>query len=605
MAGRIPQDFIDSLIARSDIVEVIDERVPLKKAGREYEACCPFHGEKTPSFKVSPNKQFYHCFGCGAHGTVVGFLMDYERMEFREVVEMLAERAGMPIPEGARSGPGEDYRALYDILEQAAAFYRQQLREHPQAATAVDYLKGRGLTGVVAREFGLGFAPPGWDNLHKALGADDATAQVMKTAGLAVDRNNGGTYDRFRNRIMFPIQDRRGRVIGFGGRVLEAEDTPKYLNSPETPVFHKGRELYGRWQAVRRGGRLNRLVVVEGYMDVVALAQHGIHNSVASLGTAATPEHLESLFRLTPEVVFCFDGDAAGKRAAWRALENALPQMKDGRRALFMFLPEGEDPDSLVRGQGADAFNRLAGEATNLSDYLFEHLSEELDLSSIEGQSRLHELARPLLEKLPDGVFKTLTYNRLSQLTGVAPPETQRAASQGPAYEVAGAVGGARGGRSWAGAGGREPARGRGGPARTGSGSLVRRTIALLMHQVSLAARVEPAQCQELRDLVQPGSELLAELVDLLQANPNLVSGAVVDRYREHPTGKHLAALVAQPIELEDGLEQEFDDCIRSLLRNDDRERQTARLRALTAKGPALTAAEKNELRELTLSLRS
>ena len=584
MAGRIPQHFIDDLLARADIVSVIDERVPLKKAGREYEACCPFHGEKTPSFKVSPNKQFYHCFGCGAHGTVLGFIMDYERLEFLEAIDMLAERCGVTIPDsGDVSADQPDTRPLYAILEEAAAFYRRQLKEHPEASEAIDYLKGRGLTGLIAKDFGLGYAPPGWDNLVKALGTDEHRRELLKAAGLANERSGGGLYDRFRERVMFPILDRRGRHIGFGARVLGAEEGPKYLNSPESAVFHKGRELYGRSQlggARPTGARVDHVLVVEGYMDVVALAQHGIRNAVATLGTAATPEHLESLFRIAPDVVFCFDGDNAGRRAAWRALENGLPQMRDGRRARFMFLPDGEDPDSLVRSEGASAFRQRVQQASNLSDFLFERLCEELDLDSIEGRSRLQELGQPMLERLPDGAFRALAFSRLAELTGIASKESSKL-SRRAAQNV---------------------------PARTSvgtrkAGSLVRRAIVLLLNQPSIAIGV--AGTEALAALDRPGVPLLVELIELLRSHPHLTPDAIIERYREHALGRHLASLLAQPLHLEDGLEQEFHDCIDSILSENDRERDTSRLRDLTAKGlDALTTAERQELTELVRTSR-
>lgn len=581
MAGRIPQDFIDNLLSRSDIVEVIDQRIPLKKAGKEFEACCPFHGEKTPSFKVSPSKQFYHCFGCGVHGTVLGFLMDYERLEFREAIELLAERAGLPIPETASGSEQQrDYGPVYEVLRRADAYYRRQLREHRDAKKVVDYLKGRGLSGEIARDFGLGFAPAGWTNLSDALGKDEATLKHLEVAGLISKRSDASPYDRFRGRVMFPIHDRRGRVIGFGGRVL-GDDGPKYLNSPETPLFHKGRELYGRWQALRRGGRLERLIVVEGYMDVVALAQNGLTNAVATLGTAATEDHLENLFRLTPEVVFCFDGDTAGRRAAWRALENTLPQMRDGRRASFMFLPEGEDPDSLVREQGPERFGALVAQAANLSDYLFEHLTEGLDLASIEGRSQLYKTATPLLEKLPQGAFQALAFARLAELSGVESPRGKR--GNAAAVRARSTPTSARTSRT----------------KETGSGRLLRRAIALLLHQPQMAAEFLPTEGW--RDDGRPGASLLAELVELLAANPHLSSGAVVERYRDHPMGKHLASLAATPLDLEEGLERELRDCIASLHAQNRRARTAERLRVLTAKGSrALTEAERRELLELT-----
>ncbi|MFM1892488.1 MAG: hypothetical protein RLZ44_1565, partial [Pseudomonadota bacterium] len=355
MAGKIPQRFIDDLIARVDIVDVINQRVPLKKAGHEYKACCPFHDEKTPSFTVSPTKQFYHCFGCGAHGTAIGFLMDYDRLSYPEAIEALADDLGLEVPHEAGVERGPDLSPLYEILEQAARFYAWQLRRHPDSARAVEYLRQRGVSGEIAADFRIGFAPPGWDNLLRELGGDARAVDSLRGAGLISEPEDGKRYDRLRDRIVFPILDARGRVVGFGGRVLGAGE-PKYLNSPETPVFHKGRELYGLYQAKQAVKQLERLLVVEGYMDVVALAQFGIRYAVATLGTATTAEHLEKLFRSVPEVVFCFDGDRAGRDAAWKALETALPLLREGRQARFLFLPEGEDPDTLVRREGAAAF---------------------------------------------------------------------------------------------------------------------------------------------------------------------------------------------------------------------------------------------------------
>ena len=418
MSGRIPQAFIDELLTRTDIVDVIDARVPLKKAGREYKACCPFHNEKTPSFTVSQVKQFYHCFGCGAHGSAISFLMDYEHMEFVEAVEDLAHMAGLDVPREAAAGPATQSptQPLYALLEEVSRYYRQQLRSHPQAARAIDYLKQRGLTGDIAARFDIGFAPPGWDNLARALGGDAASRAALLETGLLIERpDGGGVYDRFRDRIQFPIRDRRGRTIGFGGRVL-GNDSPKYLNSPESSIFHKGRELYGLYEARKAVRHLERILVVEGYMDVVALAQFDINYAVATLGTSTTPDHLERLYRTVPEVVFCFDGDRAGRAAAWRALENALPVLTDGREARFLFLPEGEDPDTLVRKTGKDEFENLITHSVHLSDFLFDHLSSQVDTASIDGRARLVDLARPLLSRLPDSIFRQLMLERLAQI---------------------------------------------------------------------------------------------------------------------------------------------------------------------------------------------
>ncbi|MEM1231587.1 MAG: DNA primase, partial [Pseudomonadota bacterium] len=357
--ARIPQSFINDLLDRVDIVEVIDARVKLKKAGRDYQARCPFHNEKTPSFTVSPTKQFYHCFGCGESGTALTFLMEHDRMEFVEAVETLASLVGLEVPREAtaRSDPKE--RSLYDLLKEASLLYQAELRQSP---VAIDYLKGRGLTGIVARDFGVGYAPDAWD---RTLTAFRGRSEELLKAGLITRNDRGRSYDRFRNRIMFPIRDTRGRTIGFGGRVLSAEDSPKYLNSPETPLFQKSRELYGLYEARRALRKLTRFVVVEGYMDVVALAQHGVPYAVATLGTATNEMHFQKLFRYAPEVICCFDGDRAGRQAARKALESALPTLEDGRQLKFVFMPDGEDPDSLIRTQGQAAFEqRLDGAVT-------------------------------------------------------------------------------------------------------------------------------------------------------------------------------------------------------------------------------------------------
>ncbi|MDH5488252.1 MAG: DNA primase, partial [Gammaproteobacteria bacterium] len=419
MAGRIPKQFIDELLTRSDIVDVIDARVPLRKAGKDYKACCPFHEEKTPSFTVSADKQFYHCFGCGAHGSAIGFLMDYDHMSFVEAVEELAARAGLTVPKeaGAAFEKEKDTGAdLIELMREAVRFYRQQLREHPQAPRVVNYLKGRGITGEIANEFNLGFAPEGWDNLLRALGKDDNSREALARAGLAVKKDSGGYYDRFRDRVMFPIEDHRGRIVAFGGRIIDKGE-PKYLNSPETPLFHKGRELYGLFHAREAIKRENRVMVVEGYMDVVALAQFGIDFAVATLGTATTRDHLERLFRHAPDVIFCFDGDRAGREAAWRALENVLPVLREGRQISYLFLPENDDPDTLVRKEGREAFLARLSKAIPLPDYLFDSLSRQVDLGRLDGRARLVELARPLLSNMPAGILREMMLGRLAELS--------------------------------------------------------------------------------------------------------------------------------------------------------------------------------------------
>jgi DNA primase len=533
MAGRIPQAFIDELLTRTDIIDVIESRVPLKKAGREFKACCPFHSEKTPSFTVSQVKQFYHCFGCGEHGTAITFLMNYEHMEFVEAVEELAHRAGLDVPRedggGQRSGPST--APHYALLEKVSAWYQEQLRTHPQAGTAIDYLKQRGLTGEVAAQFAIGFAPPGWENLANAFGIDAVSGKLLLELGLTIQRDNEkGAYDRFRNRIQFPIHDRRGRTIGFGGRVLD-DGTPKYLNSPESPVFHKGQELYGLYEARKAVRQLDRILVVEGYMDVVALAQFGIGYSVATLGTATTHEHLERLYRTVPEVVFCFDGDRAGREAAWRALENTLPVLRDGREARFLFLPDGEDPDSQIRKIGRDGFEKQIANATHLSDFFFERLSAPLDIDSIDGRSRLVNEARPLLARLPEGMFHQLMVEQLAKLAhtrvDAVTGHLDRPSAPAPAPAI--------------------PAR------RYGHGegkSVVRRAIEVLLYQPALAGAVGDTEYLDQCEL--PGIPLLAELLALLRQHPDLNTGAVLEHWRDREEGRFLNRLAAWSPDVED-----------------------------------------------------
>jgi len=586
MAGRIPQQFIDELISRVDIVDVIDARVPLKKKGREHVACCPFHNEKTPSFTVSQSKQFYHCFGCGAHGTALGFLMEYEHLDFVEAVEKLAAGLGLTVPrEGGDSAPrGPSPQPLYELMEKSAQFYQQQLRRHPQRQRAVDYLKKRGLSGEVAAAFGIGYAPDGWDNLLQALGTDKEQQDRLLTVGMLIEKDNGSRYDRFRDRIMFPIRDYRGRVIAFGGRILDKGE-PKYLNSPETPIFHKGRELYGLFEAKQALREIPRLLVVEGYMDVVALAQFGIRNAVATLGTAVTKEHLERLFRTTSEVVFCFDGDRAGRDAAWRGLENALPLMREGHQLHFMFLPEGEDPDTLVRSIGRDGFEQRIGQAQPLSEYFFEQMGRQADISRLDGRARLVELCRPYLSKLPPGVYRHLMLDRLAQLAHMERDVLERV--------LGGATPSAETAVPAAAKTAKSPAAPRQQP------SLVRSAIRLLLQRPALAQLVgEP---QQLTGLQLPGTALLVEMLDLLRRQPHLTTGALLEHWRESDQGKHLFALAQRDMLLspeQDNLEQEFSDTVARLLQQLRRQRRLE----LEQRFGSLSQAEKDEYSQLVKS---
>lgn len=423
MAGLIPQTFIDELLTRVDIVEVIDSRVKLKKTGKNYSACCPFHNEKSPSFTVSPDKQFYHCFGCGVSGSAIKFIMEYEGLPFPDTVEKLAQSVGLDVPKEQASQQEiqkqQQQQPLFELMEQATVFFEQMLRNHPERDKAVDYLKGRGLSGKAAQFFSIGYAPTGWDNLQKALAPeqDKALIKQLISCGMLIEREDGRTYDRFRDRVMFPIRDLRGRTIAFGGRVL-TDEKPKYLNSPETPIFHKGNELYGLYEARKVRQKLTRFLIVEGYMDVVALAEHGIHYAVATLGTATSEHHLRRLFKIVPEIIFCFDGDNAGRAAASRAMETVLPLLEDGLQVRFLFLPDGEDPDSLVRKEGKQGLEERINKSIHLPEFLFNHLKQQVDVDSLHGKARLDQLAAPLIYRLPHGILRTLMEQRLAKELG-------------------------------------------------------------------------------------------------------------------------------------------------------------------------------------------
>ena len=519
MRGRIPREFIDELLARLDVVEVIDRRVPLKKAGKDFKACCPFHNEKTPSFTVSRPKQFYHCFGCGVSGTAITFLMEFEHLSFPEAVEELAGEAGLEVPDTgpARSGDNPTL-PLLEILGETSRYYKDQLRSHSDASTTIAYLKQRGLTGEIAARFDLGYAPTGWDNLSSTAGNEEKLDLMVK-AGLISKRESGGHYDRFRARVIFPIHDSKGRVIAFGGRLLD-EGEPKYLNSPETPVFHKGSELYNLHRARSAIAQQQVSIVVEGYMDVLALAQHGIDHCVATLGTATTATHLQRLFRLAPSIVFCFDGDRAGRDAAGRALEIALPSLESGRQVSFLFLPDGEDPDSVVRDQGADTFRALIESATPLPDLLFDTLLNQTDPTRMDGKARLATLARPLISRVPEGPLRELMQQRLSDLTGIAP----------------GGLGGS-------------PATPATVPHKRSSArskrlSPMATAISVLVQRPQLAAGLDlPAAVVDTHD--DPGVQLLTKVHGLARENPQLTTASLIERFRgneQQPTLEKLAS---------------------------------------------------------------
>jgi DNA primase len=582
MPGLIPERFIDELLTRVDIADVVGQRVPLKRAGRDWTACCPFHDERTPSFTVSPSKQFYHCFGCGAHGSAIRFLMDYDRLEFPDAVEELAQSVGLTVPhEGGPARPHHDYSELYTLLEADAAFYRRALSAN---AAAQAYCKTRDLGEEILGRFQIGWAPGGWDAVKRELGTDAARLTLLEQAGLLSAAEGGRQYDRFRERLMFPIVDRRGRVIAFGGRVIASADpapgnqaagsaphgnsSPKYINSPETPLFHKGRELFGLWQVRQAHSKPERLIVVEGYMDVLALHQAGVDQAVATLGTATTSEHVERLFRAATDVYFCFDGDRAGRSAAWRALEAVLPRIRGGREASFLFLPEGEDPDTLVRSEGRAGFEARLAQATPLSDYFYAYLSHDVNIASLDGRARLAERAKPLLAKLPEGAFRDLMMGQLENRTGVHNSARAWQAARAPPPRVSG----------------------------TRRRTLVRSAVAMLLAQPELA--MEVATPYRFSALDRPGVTLLIELLDLARARPRANAALLLAHFAERDESVALQqlALTEFPGEPE-ALRAEFFDALARL------EQQTVqqRLDALIQRQSETTldASEKAQLREL------
>jgi DNA primase len=623
MAGRIPQTFIDELIARADIVEIIGSRVPLKRAGREYKACCPFHDEKTASFWVSPDKQFYHCFGCGAHGTALGFLMEYDRLPFPEAVEDLAGRLGLAVPRETSGAPGsspggssaggsssaEDSAPLYELLAKVADFYCSLLQRGERARA---YATQRGLTAATIELFRIGYASDSWNDVLRRFGTSEQERRALLAAGLIIERERSGDgagsgsggssggggggggsdayYDRFRDRLMFPIRDTRGRVIGFGGRVLGSGE-PKYLNSPETALFHKGKELYGLYETRLARRPLKRLLVVEGYMDVVRLHQAGVTDAVATLGTATTAEHLHRAFRLVSEVVFCFDGDRAGRAAAWRALLQALPEARAGRELRFLFLPDGEDPDSLVGREGGEHFTARLDTALPLSEYLVAQLGEQADVSHADGKAHFVALARPLLEKITPGVYRELLLDRVAAALGL-PSERLQQWLVSP--ETAGATP-ARGPQPAA----RHPAA----PARQfGRGSLVTQAITLLLHFPAAAVAVDAPQRLQLSQLNQPGVAVLLALLEQLAASPAATMAQTLERWRDRPEYRRLSELAAgEPlVPDESAAGQELRHAVARLLDVELRRRLEVLIEK--ARAQTLDESEKLELQALSVA---
>jgi len=580
MAGHIPRHFIDDLLARVDIVDIVDSRVKLKKKGKNYSACCPFHNEKTPSFSVSQEKQFYHCFGCGVHGNSIDFIMEFDRLDFVEAIEELASSVGIDVPREQRSGEqlshtphanSQEKRDLYDLMGSIAQFYRSQLKVSSNQQ-AINYLKDRGLSGEVVKKFGIGFVADEWDCVRKNFGQQKNTQDMLVTGGMLIENDKGNRYDRFRGRVMFPIHDRRGRVIGFGGRVL-GDGTPKYLNSPETPIFHKGKELYGLYEVLQSHREPAKILVVEGYMDVVALAQYGVDYSVASLGTSTTGDHLQLLFRQTNTVVCCYDGDRAGRDAAWRALENALSYLKSGHILKFLFLPDGEDPDSFIRKNGKEAFEKKVIEATPLSEYLFSNLTDQVQVGSDEGKAALSSLAVPLIEKIPDEHLQAQLLKILGQKTGVF-LEHQINLKKSIKTET------------------NAPQKRAKTPMRV--------VIALLVQNPSYSQYVP--DLTSVREITIPGLSLLIEVLDKCQPNPHITTGQLLENWRNHKNEAMLSRLASWDIPLgkdEDNEQDIFMDSLDKILVQCIH-KQIETLQA-KARSVGLSAEEKRELQDLIL----
>ncbi len=573
MAGRIPRNFIDDLIARTDIVDVIDSRVKLKKQGKDYRACCPFHnGNNNSSFSVSADRQFYHCFNCGASDNVLSFIMEYDGIEFVDAIETLAEQLSLEVPrEESGSGktqpaPYVDRKDLYQLMADIAVFYQQQLRTDKNSKQVIDYLKGRGLSGETVKHFKIGYAPDGWDEVRKRFAVSSFLEKQLIEAGMLIAKEKSGSYDRFRDRLMFPIHDRRGRVIGFGGRVL-GEGEPKYLNSPETPIFHKGKELYGLYQVKQSYKEIKRILVVEGYMDVVALGQFNIDYAVASLGTSTTPEHIQLLFRSTSEVICCFDGDKAGKAAAWRALENALPFIQDGRTLRFMFLADGEDPDSYVQKEGKQAFENLIEQALPLSDFLFQHLLSQVDMSVADSKAKLAQLAIPLINKLPETVFRQMMEERLITLLGIEKeglnkllPTAKAAAKSDKKQKV----------------------------------TPMRLAISVLLQHPGIAYGLP--EFPEFKEMNLPGLSLLNSLLDICRITPHITTGQLLEHYRDKPEGKQLNKLAVWQNDIkEENYEAFFLDTLENFL-NLHLVNRIEFLKQKARSGQALSSAETQQL---------
>jgi DNA primase len=569
--AQIPHTFIDELLSRTDIVGVVEKFIPLRKAGNNYVACCPFHQEKTASFTVSPVKQIYHCFGCGVGGNAIGFLMEYEHLRFVEAVEILASQVDMEVPKKiVRGAQLSGSVQVYQFMEEVVRFYQLQLRKHPQSKQALDYLKNRGLSEEVIRKFNIGYAPSGWSHVLDQLGDNPEKRKQLLEMGMVIQEDKGSLYDRFRDRIMFPIRDRHGRTIAFGGRVFKGGQ-PKYLNSPETAIFRKGRELYGLYEVYTANPHLTKFLIVEGYMDVVTLHQYGINYAVATLGTATTAFHIERLFRLTSEVIFCFDGDLAGQKAAWRALEEILPVLRDEWQIKFVFLPEGKDPDSLIRQEGKEGFEARILQANTLSEFFFKHLKAQVDPRQMDGRARLANLTMSYLQKMPANIMREMLIRHLSSEIHLDVHQLNQYFNlkQEVLSEVIT-------------------------KASMNKPSMVRMAMMLLIQYPEFIQLIE----EDLPQLIVPGMEWLNKLIDVLRKNPELSTGGILEYFRDDSAASVFMQLASETLSIPlEGLKTEF----RAIL---DRLRQRALEEAIDqlmtkASLEGLDNTEKRKLQEL------
>ena len=577
MAGRIPKYFIDDLIVRTDIVDLIESRIKLKKNGKSYRGACPFHnGNNKTSFSVNSDEQFYHCFNCGASGNAVSFVMEYDGVEFIDAIESLADQLSIDVIREEVTDRNNqpvayvDRKDMYLLMADVAQYYQQQLRQHQNSKKVIDYLKNRGLSGETVKHFKIGYAPEGWDEVRKRFAISADLERQLIEAGMLIAKDAGGSYDRFRDRLMFPIIDRRGRVIGFGGRVFDNQE-PKYLNSPETPIFHKGQELYGLYQIKKAYKDIQRILVVEGYMDVVALGQFGIDYAVASLGTATTPEHIHLLFRNTSEIVCCFDGDKAGKEAAWRALNNALPYLEDGRTLRFMFLADGEDPDSFVQKEGKLAFEKLVDNAQPLSDFLFEHLISQVDMRHNDSKTKLAQLAIPLISKLQATVFREMMEERLTKLLGI---EKEGLKKLLPVAKKQVEV-------------------------KKQKVTPMRLAISILLQYPKLGFSLPPFP--EFKELNKPGINLLSEILDICRVSPNITTGQLLENWRNKPEYTNLNKLAMWNNDVQnDKREDVFFDVLENFLTIHIKTK-IEHLKLKERAGEELSKTEKKELSTLLM----